>query len=95
MGRSKKQETLQADLNNSESKEQLLQIAKSIQNIDEQVFDLNERRKEILKNAKSSGFNDKALRTAIAELRKPKDDLQIDEEAMYKELITDVIEPLK
>lgn len=90
----KKQEKI-VDLNNTDSKEQLLQIAKSIQSIDEQIFDLNERRKEILKDAKSDGFNDKALRTAISELRKPKDDLQLDEESMYKELITDVIEPLK
>jgi len=90
-----KKETLDADLNTNESKELLKQIAQTIQIIDEEIFDLGERRKDIFKNAKSQGFNDAILKKAISLLRKPVKDEEVSEQEIYVDVIENIITPLK
>ena len=87
--------TLAADLNTNDSKERLKQIARSVQTIDEEIFDLSERKKSILKEAKDEGFNDKLIRQAISIIRKPANDLEEMEQEVYVDLLTDIISPLK
>lgn len=87
--------TLPVDLNTNDSKERLKEIAQSIQTIDEEIFDLNERKKEMLKQAKDEGFNDKLIRQAITIIRKPANDLEEQEQEVYVDLLLAVINPLK
>jgi len=85
----------QSDLNSQDGKELLKEIARSIQTIDESIFDMQERRKELFAKAKEDGFNDKVLRKAIALIRKPLDETEQAEEEIYKDLLDSVISPLK
>jgi uncharacterized protein (UPF0335 family) len=86
---------LAADLNTNDSKERLKEIAQSVQTIDEEIFDLAERRKEILKSAKDEGFNDKLIRQAISIIRKPANDLEEMEQEVYVDVLSEIINPLK
>lgn len=85
----------EADLNSQDGKELLKQIAQSIQTIDEEIFDLQERRKELFTQAKDEGFNSKVLRKAIELIRKPIDETELAEEEIYKDLLESIISPLK
>ena len=79
----------------NETKELLTDFAKSIQQIDEQLFDLNERKKEIFKQAKDDGFTPAALKKAIQLIGKEPDPVVESETELYMDIISDVIAPLK
>lgn len=78
-----------------ETKQLLTDFATSIQHIDEQMFDLGERKKEIFKQAKDEGFTPSALRKAIQLIRKEPDPTVEAETELYMDIISDVISPLK
>lgn len=63
---------------------QLKAIVERIENVEREIAELTEGRKEIYQEAKSNGFNDKAIRKLIA-IRKKKDDA-VKEEAEFIEM---------
>lgn len=85
------------DVNNQETREMLLEYARRIQVVEKEIEGLKESKKELFADAKSQGFDTKILRKAISEIRKEKNEnpLEKSEEELYKELLSDVIEPLK
>ena len=81
----------------NESQELITQFAQSIQRIDEQVQELKDERTDIMKRAKDEGLNVKALRAAIAEIRKDRKtpENEKSEQDIYKELVMPYIHPVK
>ena len=63
---------------------QLKAIVERIENVEREIAELSEGRKEIYQEAKSNGFNDKAIRKLIA-IRKKKEDV-LREEATFIEM---------
>ena len=63
---------------------QLKAIVERIENVEREIAELSEGRKEIYQEAKSNGFNDKAIRKLIA-IRKKKEDA-VKEEAEFIEM---------
>ena len=62
--------------------ETVVQFAKRIVNIDEQMDALKEDRKEILAEAKASGIETKHLNKVVAERRKDRDSIEEEEEML-------------
>lgn len=63
---------------------QLKAIVERIENVEREIAELTEGRKEIYQEAKSNGFNDKAIRKLIS-IRKKKEDA-VKEEAEFIEM---------
>ena len=79
------------------AQEIIVEVATRIQNIDEQIKELQEGRKEILKQAKDDGINTKLLNRAISEIRKAKKTTPVEksEQELYIDLISSVITTLE
>ncbi len=75
----------------------IIETATRIQNIDEQIKELQESRKEILKDAKDNGINTKILNRAISEIRKAKKTTPVEksEQELYEDLLRDIITTLE
>lgn len=63
---------------------QLRAIVERIENVENEIAELQEGRKQIYQEAKSGGFNDKAIRKLIS-IRKKKEDA-VKEEAEFMEM---------
>jgi uncharacterized protein (UPF0335 family) len=61
------------DILTNASKTALIEFARRVQNLDEEMAALSEDRKEVLAEAKSSGFDEKALKKVIKELAMDED----------------------
>jgi len=69
----------------AEIEEVLVEYAKKIQTVDDEINGLKEDRKEIIKDAKNDGVNIKALNAAIRKIRKNETDNF--EEERYEEIL--------
>ena len=75
--------------NLNETQEMIVRFAERCQNIDEQIADLKESRKEILKEAKDEGINHSLLNKVINAIRAElkKDPATKAEEELYLDLL--------
>ena len=79
-----------------ESQDLLKEYGYKLNQMDIQINDLKESRKEILKDAKSDGFSTSILNKAITQLRQEKKKPQdVSECDLYKNLLQDIIEVLE
>jgi len=83
-------------ISDAEAKEILLEAARRVQHIDEEIKGLQDDKKEILKDIKDKGLSVTMLKKAIQRLREIKKNPSKEQELeLYMEAISDVIEPIK
>lgn len=82
----------------NETKEMLIQYVQRIQKLDEEIANLREDKKEVLKEAKDNGFESKHINSAINKIRREKkknpNDASVEE--IYLEIInqSNIVDPV-
>lgn len=79
------------------AQEIIIETAQRIQSIDEQIKELQESKKEIMKQAKDDGLNTKLINQAVSKIRKDKKTppAEKSELELYEDLMTPYISVLE